>query len=69
MPGGAGNEVRRKYKVVGMFGSHEPSWNSPSRVAGKKRVVAPSARKHYYKDWDDDELESAAAAGELEDQN
>ena len=52
-----------------MFGSYEPSWNSPSRTSQRKRVVSPSARKHYYKDWDDDELESAAAAGELEDQN
>lgn len=51
-----------------MFGSHEPSWNSPSRMNGRKRVIAPSARKHYYKDWDD-ELESGAAAAELEEKN
>ncbi len=54
------------------IGSVEPSWDSPARLQMGKRYVAPSARKHYYKDWDDDEVESGAAVaaeGDLEDQN
>ncbi|HSH23483.1 MAG TPA: hypothetical protein VK975_05405 [Acidimicrobiales bacterium] len=50
-------------------GSVEPSWGSQSRLTQNKRVISPSARKHYYKDESDDEPESGAAADELEEQN
>lgn len=52
-----------------MVGSMEPSWGSESRLTSSKRVISPSARKYYYKDWDEELESGGSSAGELEERS